>query len=281
MEYTETENGIFIKNNDYFKPELIFDCGQSFRFFETDGNIRTGVAFGSVVEIEKQSEGYRVTSYPSLSSDTLVSFFDLKRDYKETETALSGDSVMKSAMEFGRGIRILKQDFFEMLLTFIYSQRSSIPRIAKCVEKTAELFGKKIEYKGKVRYAFPKPEEMINADIFSLEPVKSGYRAEYIIDAVRKVNSGEINYDELKNLTYPEVKSRLLTIKGVGDKVADCVCLFAFGFFDAFPTDTWIKKAMDSLYSVKEADIKSASWDMFGSLSGIAQQYLFYYLKHR
>ena len=121
---------------------------------------------------------------------------------------------------------------------------------------------------------------MINADIFSLEPVKSGYRAEYIIDAVRKVNSGEINYDELKNLTYPEVKSRLLTIKGVGDKVADCVCLFAFGFFDAFPTDTWIKKAMDSLYSIKETDIKSASWDMFGSLSGIAQQYLFYYLKH-
>ena len=281
MEYTETENGIFIKNDDYFNPELIFDCGQSFRFFEKEGDTRIGVAFGSVVEIEKQSDGYRVTSYPPLSTDTLVSFLDLKRDYKDTETALSGDFVMESAMKFGRGIRILKQDFFEMLLTFIYSQRSSIPRIAKCVEKTAELFGKKIEYKGKVRYAFPKPEEMINADIFSLEPVKSGYRAEYIIDAVRKVNSGEINYDELKNLTYPEVKSRLLTIKGVGDKVADCVCLFAFGFFDAFPTDTWIKKAMDSLYSVKEADIKSASWDMFGSLSGIAQQYLFYYLKHR
>ena len=281
MEYTETENGIFIKNDDYFNPELIFDCGQSFRFFEKEGDTRIGVAFGSVVEIEKQSDGYRVTSYPPLSTDTLVSFLDLKRDYKDTETALSGDFVMESAMKFGRGIRILKQDFFEMLLTFIYSQRSSIPRIAKCVEKTAELFGKKIEYKGKVRYAFPKPEEMINADIFSLEPVKSGYRAEYIIDAVRKVNSGEINYDELKNLTYPEVKSRLLTIKGVGDKVADCVCLFAFGFFDAFPTDTWIKKAMDSLYSIKETDIKSASWDMFGSLSGIAQQYLFYYLKHR
>ena len=187
---------------------------------------------------------------------------------------------MTKAMEYGRGIRILKQDFFETLLTFIYSQRSNIPKIAKCVEKTAELFGTKIEYMGRTFYAFPTPEQMKNADACSLEPVKCGYRCSYIPDAVNKVLSGELNYEELKNLPYPEVKSRLMTVKGVGEKVADCVCLFSFGFFEAFPTDTWIKKAMDSLYSVKEADIKNASADMFGDFSGIAQQYLFYYLRY-
>lgn len=187
---------------------------------------------------------------------------------------------MSKAMSFGRGIRILKQDFFETLLTFIYSQRSSIPRIAKCVEKTAELFGNEIMYNHKKFYAFPTPDKMRNINADDMAEIKCGYRSEYIIDAVNRVLSGEINYSELKNLSYIEVKEKLMSIKGVGEKVADCVCLFSFGFFEAFPTDTWIKKAMDSLYNISESNIKEASADMFGSLSGIAQQYLFYYLRY-
>lgn len=279
MNYKYENGKLFIEENEYFRPELFFDCGQSFRFFSEEENKRYGIAFGSVIEIEK-NEGYVISSAPPLCEETLISFFDLKRDYGEIEKNLSNDLVMTKAMEFGRGIRILKQEFFETLLTFIYSQRSNIPKIAKCVEKTAELFGKEIICGDKKYYAFPTPEEMKNVTVDTLAEIKCGYRSEYIVDAVHKVLNGEINYEELKIMPYPEVKEKLMTIKGVGEKVADCVCLFSFGFFEAFPTDTWIKKAMDSLYNVSEADIKSASNDMFGNLSGIAQQYLFYYLRY-
>lgn len=280
MKYEFSDNKLHIYKDEYFLPDLIFDCGQSFRFFEAEGNVRRGIAFGSLIEIETLENEYIIKSTPDLSEEILVDFFDLKRDYKEIEKMLSNDEVMKKAMGFGRGIRILKQDFFETLLTFIYSQQSNIPRIAKCVEKTAELFGSEIEVSGVKYRTFPTPDKLKNLTITDLEPVKCGYRGEYIVDAVKKVLSGEIDYNELKNMDYLSVKKKLLTIKGVGEKVADCICLFSFGFFEAFPTDTWIKKAMDSLYNIKEAEIKSASQDMFGNLSGIAQQYLFYYLRY-
>lgn len=280
MNYRFENDYLYIEEDKYFKPELIFDCGQSFRFFSEKDNVRKGIAFGSLIEIEKQKHGYKIKSTPKLPDSILIEFFDLKRNYEEIENSLSGDLVMSSAMEFGRGIRILKQDFFETLLTFIYSQRSNIPKIAKCVEKTAELFGSIISEDEKKYYSFPTPEQMRGVTAEALEAVKCGYRSEYIVDAVNKVLSGELDYDVLKKMSYGEVKERLMTVKGVGEKVADCVCLFSFGFFEAFPTDTWIKKAMDSLYNVSEADIKSVSSDMFGSLSGIAQQYLFYYLRY-
>lgn len=280
MNFKFENEKLYIEKNEYFRPELFFDCGQSFRFFEKNGCNRIGVAFGSVIEIAEKPEHYEISSFPPLQKEILTDFFDLNRNYEKIENELSGDIIMSKAMSFGRGIRILKQDFFETLLTFIYSQRSSIPRIAKCVEKTAELFGNEIIYNHKKFYAFPTPDKMRNINAADLAEIKCGYRSEYIIDAVNKVLSGEINYSELKNLSYIEVKRRLMSIKGVGEKVADCVCLFSFGFFEAFPTDTWIKKAMDSLYNISESNIKEASIDMFGSLSGIAQQYLFYYLRY-
>lgn len=281
MNLKKTENGYFIENNPYFKPQLFFDCGQSFRFFNYENNTYTGVAFGNVIELKEEKDGYLIKTSGDLDENTLIDFFDLKRDYEEIENALKEDASMKEAMEFGRGIRILKQDFFEMLLTFIYSQRSNIPKIAKCVEETSRLFGDKIVYKDKTYYSFPTPHKMKNITEKDLETVKCGYRSPYIIDAVNKVNSGEISYEALKDLPYNEVKEKLLTIKGVGEKVADCICLFSFGFFEAFPTDTWIKKAMQQLYGVNENEIKETSDKMFGNLSGIAQQYLFYYLRYK
>ena len=280
MNYKFSDDTLIIEKNDYFKPDLIFDCGQSFRFFDVNKNKRMGIAFGSIIEIEERENEYIITSYPKLKEDILIDFFDLKRDYSEIENSLSKDIILKNAMQFGRGIRILRQDFFETLLTFIYSQRSNIPKIAKCVEKTAELFGDEIIKDNKKYYIFPTPEQMENITVSSLSEIKCGYRSEYIVDAVKKVVNGEIDYQELTALPYEKAKEKLMTIKGVGEKVADCVCLFSLGFFEAFPTDTWIKKAMDSLYGISEKEIKAKSDDMFGNLSGIAQQYLFYYLRY-
>lgn len=277
----EKNNGYFIEENQYFKPQLFFDCGQSFRFFDFQNDTFIGVAFGNVIEMKKEKNGWSIFTSGYLKKEILEDFFDLKRDYEEIEKSLKNDDTMKNAVDFGRGIRILRQDFFETLLTFIYSQRSNIPKIAKCVEETSRLFGDKIEYKGKIYYSFPTPEKMKNITENDLETVKCGYRSPYIIDAVNKVNSGEISFESLKKLPYQQVKEKLMTIKGVGEKVADCVCLFSFGFFEAFPTDTWIKKAMKQLYNVEENDIKETSDKMFGNLSGIAQQYLFYYLRYK
>lgn len=277
----ENENGYFLESNPYFKPQLFFDCGQSFRFFNCENGAYTGVAFGNVIEIKEEKNGWIITTSGKLEKNILEDFFDLKRDYGQIENFLKKDETMKNAVDFGRGIRILKQDFFEILLTFIYSQRSNIPKIAKCTEETSRLFGDKIIYKGKEYYAFPTPKQMKNITEKDLETVKCGYRSPYIVDAVNKVNSGEITFENLKNLPYEKVKEKLMTIKGVGEKVADCVCLFSFGFFEAFPTDTWIKKAMKQLYGVEEKQIKETSDKMFGNLSGIAQQYLFYYLRYK
>lgn len=277
----ENKDGYFLESNPYFEPRLFFDCGQSFRFFNYENDTYTGVAFGNVIELKKEKNGWQIKTSGNLDKGVLESFFDLERDYEKVENSLKTDAIMTNAMAFGKGIRILKQDFFEILLTFIYSQRSNIPKIAKCVEETARLFGDKIEYNGKNYYAFPTPKQMENIAEKDLETVKCGYRSPYIIDAVNKVNSGEIAFESLKNLPYEKVKEKLMTIKGVGEKVADCVCLFSFGFFEAFPTDTWIKKAMKQLYGTEEREIKEKSEKMFGNLSGIAQQYLFYYLRYK
>ena len=280
MEIKLIDNKFYIEKDPYFVPQLFFDCGQCFRFSKRE-NVFSGVIFGNVIELFEEKDGYIIKASGDITKEQLYDFFDLKRDYKEIEAILEHDDALRAAMNFGRGIRILKQDFFETLLTFIYSQRSNIPKIAKCVEETARLFGDKISYNGKDFYTFPTPEQMAGITEKELESVKCGYRASYIVDAVNKINSGEINVTELQSLPYEKVKEKLLTIKGVGEKVADCICLFSFGFFEAFPTDTWIKKAMDQLYSIKDKDIKAKSGDMFGKYCGIAQQYLFYYLRYR
>ncbi len=280
MEIKSKDSKFYIEKNPYFVPQLFFDCGQCFRFSKK-GNFFSGVAFNNVIELFEEKDGYTIKTSGDITKEQLADFFDLKRDYKAIEEILKYDETMRTAMNFGRGIRILKQDFFETLLTFIYSQRSNIPKIAKCVEETARLFGNKISYNGQEFYTFPTPKQMEGIAEKNLESVKCGYRAPYIIDAVSKINSGEINIEELKNLPYEKVKEKLLTIKGVGEKVADCICLFSFGFFEAFPTDTWIKKAMEQLYGINNKDIKGKSGDMFGEYCGIAQQYLFYYLRYK
>ena len=182
-------------------------------------------------------------------------------------------------MEFGQGIRILKQEFFECVISFIISQQNNIPKIKKAVEGFCALFGEKIEYNNKVYYTFPDVEKVKNIKKEDLAPLKIGYRDTYIIDAIEKIASGEINYDELSKMTYSEAKAKLLTVKGIGNKVADCILLFSLLKFDAFPVDTWIKKAMTSLYNLKENEIENYSRMNFGEYSGFAQQYIFYYIR--
>jgi N-glycosylase/DNA lyase len=279
LDIKENGKGFFIEKNDFFNPTLIFDCGQSFRFKKTDNGF-IGVAFENILVIENAKNGYNIYSYMPLEKALLESFFDVKRDYQKIQKFLLKDKTIASAISFSTGIRILRQDFFETLISFIISQQNNITKIANTIEKMSKLFGNEIIFNNKLYYTFPTAEKLKNITEQDLEPLRCGYRAKYIIDAIKKVNNGEIDYNVLKNLNYISARNKLLSINGVGPKVADCICLFSLGHFDAFPTDTWIIKAMDYFYKISKKEISEKSREMFGNYSGIAQQYLFYYLRY-
>lgn len=281
MEYVFLDDRVVIKNVSDFSLSHTFDCGQSFRFNMIEKDHFEGVAFGRAVELYKEDKDIVITNLKkSEFLEKWVDFLDLERDYTKIKNELSQDEIIKKAIDFGRGIRILKQDFFECLISFIISQQNSIPKIKKTVEMFCTLFGKEEELNGKKYYTFPTPDMLLNLTVSDLAPLKIGYRDKYIIDAIKKVNSKEIDEDKLFNMPYTEAKKILKTISGVGDKVADCVLLFSLNKFEAFPVDTWIKKAMEGLYNVKEKEIPNYSRLNFGSYSGFAQQYIFYYIRN-
>jgi len=281
MEYVFLPDRVIIKNPVDFSLTHTFDCGQCFRFNEDDKGHFFGVAFKKPVEIYEENGDIvflNITKEEFLSY--WVDFLDLERDYGEIKSFLSSHEVIKKAISYGGGIRILKQEFFECLISSIISQQNNIPKIKKAVEGFCTLGGKKVEYKGKYYYTFPSPEEVKDITLHDLAPLKIGYRDKYIIDAIKMVADGEITYEKLSALSYEEAKKLLLSINGVGEKVANCVLLFSLLKFEAFPVDTWIKKAMEGLFGLDVRDIPDYTRINFGNYSGFAQQYIFYYIRN-
>ena len=209
---------------------------------------------------------------------------------------VSKDELLKQAIEFGYGIRLLNQDPFEMVISFIISARNSIPSIMKTIKKISEKFGDKIEYKGEIYYAFPTPEQLKNETLEDIQETGASFRSKYIIDTIYNINmaleakkSGNLT-DELKmydldyimSLPTDECHVALQAFKGVGAKVADCIMLFSMGKKSAFPVDVWIKRAMIHFYVAPDVSlnkIRVFGREKFGELSGLAQQYLFYYAR--
>jgi N-glycosylase/DNA lyase len=180
---------------------------------------------------------------------------------------------MKSAISVSNGIRILKQPAWECLISFIISQNNNIPRIKKIIESLCKLYGNEINFDNKTYYSFPSPEQLYKAD---LALIKAGFRAKYIQDATNKVVEGEIDLSTIYSKDKSEAQEYLKKIKGVGEKVADCVLLFAYQRFDVFPKDVWIKKIITKLYNISDSEIELFATNKFKNLAGIAQQYLFY-----
>lgn len=279
MKISNENNKIIIENPAHFSIKHTFMCGQCFRFFPyRDGYL--GVAFKKKVYLcEKNGKIIIENLTKEEFESSWIKFFDLERDYGKIKDFLSKDITMKKAIGFGSGIRILRQEFFECLISFIISQQNNIPRIQKAVEGFCRLFGEKKEYMGEEYYTFPDPENVKNITEKDLEPLKLGYRSKYIIGAIKDVCEKRISFEELSSLSYEEAKKKLLTVKGIGNKVADCILLFSLGKFEAFPVDTWIKKAMQDLYGLNEKDINDYKTVNYGEYSGFAQQYIFYYMR--
>ncbi len=265
-------NIIFEKGNTYIEKDGLFDvsktfdCGQCFRFEKTEEGWQ-GMAFGKFLTVT-DGESIVLNGVSEEEFQGLwKGFFDLDRDYGEINLCLSKDPVVKQALESARGIRILRQDKWETLCSFIISQNNNIPRIKGIIGRLCEFFGDKTEY----GYTFPTAKRIASLSVDELAPIRSGFRAKYIMDAATRVAGGEIDMEHISTLDYESAKAELMKIKGVGNKVADCVLLFGYGFFDAFPKDVWIKRVIEKYYG------DSFDESVFKPYGGIAQQYLFYH----
>ena len=296
-EVVEQDNSVIVSGVKNFNIKQILECGQCFRWQRVTDTNYIVVSNRRVIEIIQEDD--KVTIHNTNMKDfkeIWEDYFDLNIEYEPLKEELSNDELLKQAIEFGYGIRLLNQDPFEMLISFIISARNSIPSIMKTIKKISEKFGDKIEYKGETYYAFPTPEQLKNATLEDIQETGASFRSKYIIDTINNVNmsleaknSGELT-DELKvydleyikSLPTDECHAALQAFKGVGAKVADCIMLFSMGKKSAFPVDVWIKRAMIHFYLAPDVSlnkIRVFGRDKFGELSGFAQQYLFYYAR--
>ena len=261
-----------------FVPEHTFDCGQCFRWGKQPDGSYIGVAGGQAVRIKAEGETVTIDGCSEKDYESFWrKYLDADRDYSEIKTAVSTNDIMKNAVSFGSGIRILRQEFFETLISFIISQRSSIPKIKSSVEKMCRLWGNEIVFEGETYYTFPTPEKIASLAEDDIRSIGVGYRAPYILKAAKAVLDGEIDGERLEALDTPSARNALLSLYGVGDKVCDCVLLFSLAKYDLFPADVWIKRVMEESFESKDA--KALGESLFGKYSGFAQQYLFYWRK--
>ena len=270
MQIEFKSKNVYIKGIEEFDLPHTLDCGQAFRWKSDQNGIWSGVAFDKYLELEKLTDG-TVVIYNTTKQDfenTWYDYFDLGRNYGEIKEILSQDETLKKASEYSYGIRILNQEPFETLCSFIISQNNNIKRIKGIIERLCENFGEKKEE----FYTFPTAEKISKLSLEDLAVLRSGFRAKYLLDAAQKVTNGEINLYNLKNMTLEDARNELMKIKGVGPKVADCCLLFSQKHIDAFPKDVWIKRAMEIMF---KGDLP----EFAQKYAGIAQQYIFFYAR--
>ena len=275
-----------LKNICDFDLAQTLECGQCFHFVKLDENDYVLTAKGRLLHVSQQAD--TVTFYDT-EEDEYVNvwkdYFDMDRDYSAIKNKLlEKDDKLKDAIESMWGVRILNQDFFETLISFIISQNKQIPHIKKIVADISAKFGTyKGTYGGTDMYTFPTLEQLVNASEEDFKELKTGFRAPYIMDAIRRNMAGQFDRNELKSMDYDSCIKELMAIKGVGEKVANCVCLFGLGKKEAFPVDVWIKRIMETMYfdgeDTPKDKISAFAKERFGGLGGFAQQYLFYYGK--
>lgn len=289
----QIEGAVILKDVKNFELPHIFDCGQCFRWNRQENGNYIGVAFGRVIEVEKnQNDVIIYNTTIDEFNQIWANYFDLYRDYGSIKNSLSQDQLLKQSVEFGHGIRLLQQEPFELTISFIISANNRIPMIKRAIENISKAFGEPIEYNGKTYYAFPSLEALKKAELEEIEACGTGFRAKYIIDTVARIYENRSSKNEVYNeqLDLNWIKAQnddichkeLQNYNGIGPKVADCIMLFSMGKYSAFPVDVWVKRAMQHFYLAPDVSLKKIrdfGREKFGELSGFAQQYLFYYAR--
>ena len=278
-----------IKNQDSFKLKDIFECGQCFRWNEENDGSYTGVWKNNVVNVKQNGKDitFEGVCLDGNIEDEVKYYFDLDRNYEDIKRELSNiDENMSQSIKYGEGIRILNQDLWETIISFIISANNNIPRIKGIIERLSKAYGKEIEFNGNIHYTFPLPEDLKDVTVEEYRKLGLGFRDVRLYETTKMVLEKKIDLESLsQNTNTNEIREELLELAGVGPKVADCILLFStLKRFDVFPIDVWVRRVMNDLY-IKEDDenkvskkkIEKLANEKFGNLAGMAQQYLFYW----
>ena len=277
-----------LENVNSFELKDIFDCGQCFRWNEQEDGSYIGVFGNNVLNVKKENnkiifEGICDGEIKKIVED----YFDLNCDYEKIKEQLSKiDENMKVSIEYGKGIRILNQDLWETIISFIISANNNIPRIKGIIERLSKKYGNEIEYKGKKYYTFPTAEQLKNVTVEEYRKLGLGFRDIRLYETTKMILDKQVDLESMKkNKNTMEVRDELLKLSGVGPKVADCILLFSdLKRFEVFPIDVWVRRVMNDLYikqedetKVSKKQIEKIANEKFGDLAGLAQQYLFYW----
>ena len=289
-----------IKNVDSFEPKHIFECGQCFRWnLEKDGSY-TGVVGNNVINVKKEYNDITIKgTFNDNIKDVCNRYFDLNTDYLKIKNELSKiDDNLKTSVNYGEGIRILKQDVWETIISFIISANNNIPRIKGIIERLSQKYGKELSWNGNKYYTFPTIEELSKASVKELRELGLGFRDVRVFETTRIIANKIVDIEELEEMEDVEkLRIQLLRLPGVGPKVADCIMLFSMKKFEVFPIDVWVKRVMKELYNEQIEKVKindknhfrypknskenqkilEFANQKFGKIAGLAQQYLFYY----
>ncbi len=301
---TMEEEKYIIENQNSFELKDIFECGQCFRWNEQEDGSYIGVIKNGVIQVKKEkkickekngakeiNKTKEIITFTGKCDGNLQEivekYFDLNRDYEKIKSQLENiDEYLKTSIEYGKGIRILNQDLWETIISFIISANNNIPRIKGIIERISQKYGNKIEWNGKKYYTFPTPEQLKDVTVQEFRNLGLGFRDIRLYETTQMILNKEVDLEKLrKNPNTQEVRNELLKLSGVGPKVADCILLFSdLKRFDVFPIDVWVRRVMNDLY-IKESDeskvsktkIEKLAEEKFGDLKGLAQQYLFYW----
>jgi len=282
------EQEYIINNCTTFELKDIFECGQCFRWDKQEDGSFIGIVNKNVIKVIKEDD---TITFKSVGEDNLKElvtyYFDLERDYEDIKKKLSKiDNNMKKSIEYGKGIRILNQDLWETIISFIISANNNIPRIKGIIDRMSKAYGKEIIFDKKSYYTFPTATELSKASIEDLRKLGLGFRDVRVYETTKLIKENKVHLEYLsKEKDFNKVRDTLLMLPGVGPKVADCILLFSsLKRLEAFPIDVWVRRVMNELYignedetKVKKEQIEKIAYEKFGTLAGIAQQYLFYW----
>lgn len=277
-----------LRNVKSFELRDIFECGQCFRWNKQEDGSYTGVFKNNVLNVKKNKDEIIFEGICENEIQQIVeNYFDLNRNYEKIKEQLSKiDQNMKKSIEYGNGIRILNQDLWETIISFIISANNNIPRIKGIIERLSEKYGDEIKYKENKYYTFPTPEQLKNVTVEEYRKLGLGFRDIRLYETTKMILNKQVDIENMKNNPNTiEVREELLKLSGVGPKVADCILLFSdLKRFEVFPIDVWVRRVMNDLYiknedetKVNKKQIEKIANEKFGDLAGLAQQYLFYW----
>lgn len=285
MKIYEKDNKVILEGVSDFDPKHIFECGQCFRWKDQGDGSYTGVAKGRVINVSREGDTiYLKNTNLEDFNNIWKDYFDLDTDYSKIKNELRNmDEYLEKATEFGWGIRLLRQDPWEMIISFIISSNNRIPMIQKAIKILSREYGTYIgSYEGEDYYDFPTPQQLSKASIEEIRACSTGFRDKYIKSTTEEVIKNNDDVYSYRNLSTEDCIKELLKFNGIGPKVGDCIALFGMQKYDTFPVDVWVKRVMQEFYVEDDMSlpkIRKYAIDKFGDLSGFAQQYLFYYAR--